>query len=97
MHPDVIWLIGAIMGVVTVFGGLLARDRWVMKTMRDGDDELHRRVNEVRDKYVRRDDLELQSSRFGGELHGLKDEIHQTNQRLDRLIELMIKGTAKGA
>lgn len=47
-----VWVIGTIIGAVTLFGGLLtgivARDRAMFRQIREADDTLHERVNRLR-------------------------------------------------
>ena len=53
MDGDLMASIGLLLAIA---GGMVVRDRFVTKSIRDGDDQLHKRINEVKDVYVRRDD-----------------------------------------
>lgn len=99
MSEDLVWVIGSAIALVTMIGGIVGRDRMVMRSIRDGDDKLHARINELQrtllTDYVRRSDLSTETSRFGKDMHDLKDELHKTNARLDRLIEIMMDNRRK--
>lgn len=88
-------LIGIILGLVTAAGGLVARDRHVLGKIQSGDDQLHERVNRVRDEYVRRIDLDAHIVRLDASVQKLSEEISRsstaTNQRLDALLAYMVK------
>ena len=48
----------ALLTLVSVIGGLVARDRYVQRMIKDETDRLHTRINSVQDRFVRRDDLD---------------------------------------
>ena len=48
--------------------------------IRTGDDALHSRINQVRDEYVRRDDV-----------RELREDLKETNKRLDQLMSMLAK------
>ncbi|MBO6507415.1 MAG: hypothetical protein JJ979_02830 [Roseibium sp.] len=95
MSEDLKWIVGIILGVVTLIGGYITRDRQIQKQMRDGDDKLHERVNKVREDFVRREDLDGHIHRLDSNVQTMRDEMREhrreTTQRLDTLISLQSK------
>lgn len=75
---------------MALIGGIVARDRQVAKTIRDGDADLHNRIDDVRDRYVRRDDLDGHLARLDATMKDLKADMKEhsatTNSRLDQLL-----------
>lgn len=92
---ELTWLIAAAVGVIGVIGGIVARDRYIIRSMADGDEKLHERINRVREDYVRRDDLDGHIARLEKEVSGLKDDQRASSAalmaRLDSLFELIVK------
>ena len=88
-------VLSIILGLVAAGGGLIARDRHVLGKIQSGDDQLHERVNRVRDEYVRRVDLDAHIVRLDASVQKLSEEISRssnaTNQRLDALLAHMVK------
>jgi hypothetical protein len=68
---DIQMLIGIVAAGVAIIGGIIVRDRYVAKSIRDGDAELHSRINKVKDDYVRRDDLDKHLERIEHKLDEL--------------------------
>lgn len=88
------WLIGALFGL---FSGVAAYSKHVAAQIKDGDDELHHRVNQIRDEYVKRVDLDAHMNRVESRLRdtreelredirGVKEEIKGANSRLDAVL-----------
>lgn len=88
------WLIGVLFGG---FSAVAAYARHVATKIETGDDELHHRINQVRDEYVKRVDLDAHISRVESRLRdtreelrddirGVKDEIKGANARLDAVL-----------
>lgn len=52
---DTNWIIATVIAgagfVVTLIGGVIARDRAMTRIISDGDDELHSRINRARDEF----------------------------------------------
>ncbi len=83
--------------LAALIGGFVMRDRIVMKAISQGDAELHSRINDVKDKYVRRDDLgahiasieraveDIKESQRTG-LNDLKEEMRRTHTRIDEVL-----------
>lgn len=72
--------------VAALVGGAIVRDRQVMKAITDGDKELHARVNDVRDEYVRRDDLDGHLVRLERSMQAIVEGQKETNKRIDELL-----------
>ncbi len=95
MGDDARWLIGLFVGLAGLVGSYIARDRWLVKQIRDGDedvkkavkagdDDLHSRINRTRDEYVRRDDLMTHIERIESTMREMRMEMHNGNQELLR-------------
>jgi hypothetical protein len=85
------WLIGIEITVaLTLVGALLAAFYRLADAIRKGDDALHERVNDVRDQYVRRSDLDGHMARIDGSMHDLRSDMKEqhrdTQRRLDSVL-----------
>lgn len=61
MGEDLKWLIGISVSIIVSFMiALVGSFRSLSATMKDGDDQLHERINRVRDEYVKRVDHDTQ-------------------------------------
>ena len=105
MTDDLRWLIGTAITLATFFGGALiaafrslsasqksAEDR-LGAAIKDGDDQLHERVNRVRDEYVRRVDLDDHVRQLRDGMKEMRDEtregLKETNKRLDQVLAVL--------
>ncbi len=84
-------LIGIGLTVIGVIGGIIVRDRQVMKAIADGDNVLHARVTRVQEEYVRRDDLNGHISSIENSVNQMREEQRETNRRIDALLTAMSK------
>ena len=99
-------IIAAVAALATIIGGVIARDRYVMKQISSGDeavrdaaqkasDMLHERVNRTRDEYVRRVDLDSHLTRLDTSMQDLakemRDSARNTSQRLDAVLAHLMK------
>ena len=84
-------------GIATVIGGLLMRDRHMLATIRkgdedalrhsrEGDDRLHERINRVRDEYVRRDDHDRSQDALRELLMDIRQGQAELNRRIDQVL-----------
>jgi len=85
------WLIGTAVTVsLTIIGALLAAFYRLSDAIKKGDDALHERVNDVRDQYVRRSDLDGHMARIDGSMRDMradmKEQHRDTQQRLDSVL-----------
>jgi hypothetical protein len=95
-------IIGWIISMVTLVGGIIARDRYISASISTGDkavrDEmdkkvgvLHERVNNTRDEFVRRDDLDGHLGRIEKTINSMHEEQKETNKRIDGFMAEMVK------
>lgn len=87
----------AVSVLIAALTALVARDRRIVNQIKNGDDLLHKRINEVRtdtsERFVRRDDLEGHLSRINKNVDDLRGEMRgdrlETIARLDKMIEVV--------
>ena len=106
MDSDFKWLIGTTLAFVSLVGGIIARDRNLMAMLEDMKDqlrghttrtgnELHERVNSVKDEYVRRVDLDGHIVRIEKSMDGLRADAKThndaVNTRLDHILTQLTK------
>lgn len=96
------WFIGAAIALTTLIGGIIVRDRQVMKSINDGDSKLHEKLDRVAETYVRRDDLNghIQSienicnqirTDQSEATRQMREEQRTTNSRIDELLTAISK------
>jgi hypothetical protein len=84
----ILWLIGQFisgLGVLymvhrNLVTKLEAGDKETSTRMEHADNALHERINETREKYVRRDDLDAH-------LNSLRSDVQRMDGKLDRILE----------
>ena len=101
MSDEITWIVGVAFTLITVIGGIIARDRYILgliskgheSTVREAQraaDKLDDRLNRVKDDYVRRVDLDAHIGRLDNSVQSLTSEMRsssaQTNQRLDAIL-----------
>ena len=91
MGEETKWLIGLLTGgVLTIGGVMIAAFNRLADRITRGDEVLHSRINDVREEYVRRSDLDGHLTRVDVQFRELKTEIREqhrdTQQRLDRVL-----------
>jgi hypothetical protein len=107
MEEDLKWIVTVTLGIITVFGGLLMRDRHLLSTIRkgdedtirhsrEGDDRIHDRINRVRDEYVRRDDHDRAYDALRELLVDIRQGQVELNRRIDQALTRGGGGTAGG-
>ncbi|MDH7787629.1 uncharacterized protein YlxW (UPF0749 family) [Ochrobactrum sp. 19YEA23] len=94
MSEDLKWLMGTAVTLIVFFSGaLIAAFRSLSKSQKDGDDQLHDRVNRVRDEYVRRVDLDDHVKQLRDGMKEMRDEtregLKETNKRLDQVLAVL--------
>ncbi|RBO91013.1 hypothetical protein [Pseudochrobactrum asaccharolyticum] len=95
MGDDIKWLIGisASLGVSFMIA-LVGSFRSLSATMKDGDDQLHERINRVRDEYVKRVDHDAQMNEIKKNIKEIRDELRdgtkETNKRLDQVLAALV-------
>tara|TARA_Y100001973_G_scaffold106643_1_gene186059 strand:- start:7970 stop:8257 length:288 start_codon:yes stop_codon:yes gene_type:complete len=91
MNSGIEWLIGIIIAAISLIGGIIVRDRQVMRAINEGDEKLHQRINRVSDTYVRRDDLNGHIQSIENTVNQMREEQRETNRRIDALLAAMTK------
>lgn len=86
------WTAGIVITILVAQSTML---RWVIVRLREDresssrrDAELHHRINEVKDDYVRRDDLMAHIGRLETGLSDVNNGLNRVHERLDRLLAL---------
>lgn len=87
-------LIGTAITLCLFFGGaLLTAFRSLSASIKSGDDQLHDRVNRVRDEYVKRVDLDDHVRQLREGMKERRDEtregLKETNKRLDQVLAVL--------
>lgn len=90
MGDDLKWLVGAMFAVLAAVGGFISRDRYTMKTIRDGDDRLHKRITDLERDVVRKEEFARHIDRVDRNLEVLRTEVREgrqeTTTRLDAVL-----------
>lgn len=94
MSNEFQWLIGTLIGLGALIGGIIVRDRQVMKAINDGDEKLHDRITKVQSEYVRRDDLNGHIQSIENSVNQMREEQRETNRRIDMLLTSLSKEKA---
>lgn len=104
---DIPWLVSLILGILALGGGVIARDRYVLSLISKNHNEtidklseaislVHKRIDAVKDEYVRQTDLDRHVKHLDDSVRDLKHELRssseQTNQRLDSLLSHFTTG-----
>ena len=105
MSGEIQWLIGLAVGLGSTFtialiaafrslsGSLKSAEDRLGAAIKAGDDQLHERVNRVRDEYVRRVDLDDHVKQIRDSVRELRDESREasrgTNTRLDQVLAVL--------
>jgi len=96
MLDELKWLIGAVMTLITVIGGIVVRDREVMRKIDDGDARLSERITKVQTEYARKEDLTDHVLRVEQSVESMRNELRETNRRIDSLILVLSNFMEKG-
>lgn len=91
-----LWVVGAIISVVGLIGGVLARDRAQARQIREADDKLHDRISRVREELGR--DLQVLRQDFTEYKLVVAREyasVEHLKEVEDRLVNAIDKLTAK--
>lgn len=83
MESDLRWVIGiGVSLTVTLVTALIAAFRNLANRISTGNRDLHKRVDDVKDKYVRRDDLDGHILRIDQNVRELRDEMRENHRQL---------------
>lgn len=89
---DVLTVITILLGVGASYFKLA---KWMTQKLDDELNIVHKRINEVRDEYVKRVDLDRDLTNLYAMLNSIKDDIraqtNSVNQRLDKFLDALIK------
>lgn len=94
MDENVKWAVGFLFSLIMAAA---AYTRHVSNMIKVGDDNLHHRINQTRDEYVKRVDLDAHISRVESRMRDLREELRAdirdikeeqkgTNTRLDAVL-----------
>ena len=83
MDGDLKWVIGLAVSMVLAFGTIMIG---AFRNVSAKIAELHGRVDDVKEKYVRRDDLDGQIMRIDQNVRDLRDEMRANHQELIRAL-----------
>ncbi|MDG4894611.1 hypothetical protein P9272_13620 [Mesorhizobium sp. WSM4976] len=90
MDGEVIALIGVAGTIVAIVSAIVASHRSTSDKIQKGDEQLHDRINRVRDEYVRRVDLDTHMARIETNVKELREENREgtrdINRRLDQIL-----------
>lgn len=98
MSDELRWLIGinvtAFIALATVligaFRALSSRIETALLTAKAGDDQLHERVNRVRDEYVKRVDLDGHMARMEASVKELREETREGTREINRRLDQVL-------
>ena len=91
MEPSMSWELWSIFAAI--LGGQAALAKWLVTIVRrdreaseQRDGELHSRINEVKDNYVRRDDLEKALQRIAEQNDRVLATVDRVHERIDNFL-----------
>lgn len=83
MGDEAKWLAGIGLTVtVSLVTALIAAFRSLAGRVSSGDRDLHKRIDDVKDKYVRRDDLDDHVKRIETNIRDLRDENRENHKQI---------------
>ncbi|GGA23840.1 hypothetical protein [Neptunicoccus cionae] len=83
MESDLKWVIGLGISLgVTFATALIASFRNLAGRVSNGDRDLHKRIDNVKDNYVRRDDLDGHIQRLDGNVRDLREEMRENHKQV---------------
>ena len=83
MDGDLKWVIGIAVSMVVSFGGIMIT---TFRNMSAKIAETHDRIDDVKEKYVRRDDLDGCIMRIDQNIRDLRDEMHANHKEIIRAL-----------
>lgn len=89
MADDIKWLIGAFVAIVSLVGGIIARDRNLMQSINEGDKRVETKVDDIRRDYVRRDDLDKHLMAIESNIKLIREENKESARRLDSFLNML--------
>lgn len=86
---EIKWVAGALFSLITMIGGLIARDRQVHSRIETGDADNMKKIEEIKRDYVRRDDLKDHLQAIEKSISQSRDEQRDLTRRIDNFIATM--------
>jgi hypothetical protein len=86
---EIKWIAGVIISLITMIGGLIARDRQVHTRIEQGDADNMKKIEEIKRDYVRRDDLKDHLQAIEKSISQSRDEQRDLTRRIDNFIATM--------
>ena len=83
MDGDLKWVIGLAVSMVLAFGTVMI---WTFRNVSAKIAGLHGRVDDVKEKYVRRDDLDGHIMRIDQNVRDLRDEMRSNHKEIIRAL-----------
>jgi len=83
MGDELKWLAGIGLTItISLVTALIAAFRNLATRVSIGDRDLHKRIDDVKDKYVRRDDLDGHITRLDSNFRDLREEMRENHKQL---------------
>lgn len=83
MDADLKWVIGIAIAMATTFlTTMIATFRNLAGRISAGNRDIHKRIDDVKEKYVRRDDLDGHIQRLDGNVRDLREEMRENHRQL---------------
>ncbi len=83
MDDQIRWLVGIVVSAgLALVAALIGSFRNLAARISTGSRELHRRIDRVKDDYVRRDDLDGHIQRLDGNLRDLREEMREYHKQI---------------
>lgn len=91
MTASELYALAGFIGVIAaIVGTIVTLNRSTHKAISDGDNQLHERVNRVRDEYVRRVDLDSHMTRIETNVKELRDENREGTREINRRLDTVL-------
>lgn len=88
MDPDLKWVIGIGVSLVTFFAGaLVGAFRNLTGRITRNTAELHQKIDTVKDTYVRRDDLETNLRRIDANIRDMRQEFRDGHKQVIEAVQ----------
>lgn len=94
MGEEIKWVIGIGLTIsISLITALIAAFRNLATRVSTGDRDLHKRIDDVKDKYVRRDDLDAHIRRIEKGIDDVKDEMRENHKQVLAVLTNPKKGS----
>lgn len=83
MNPDLQWALGIVAAIVsTIVTAMIATFRNLAGRISTGNREVHQRIDDIKEKYVRRDDLDGHIQRLDSNVRDLREEMRENHRQV---------------